>query len=139
LRQYELLFIISPKVVDQEVDKLANQIKDHVAGLGAAITNVQRLGRRRLAYEIKHYREGHYVLIQFQGSGAEIPELERRLRVTDDVLRYITVRLDEGLKRVERMKHRRAQRAARRAHPGGRQPTGETIFEEGEGELPEAE
>jgi small subunit ribosomal protein S6 len=140
LRQYELLFIISPKIADQEVDKLANQVKEYVAGLGAEIINVQRLGRRRLAYEIKHFREGHYVLIQFNGSGSEISELERRLRVTDDVLRYLTVRLDEDLRRADKMKQKRTRRVTVKSQAGAPKESGrEEVFEEEEEEFLEDE
>jgi small subunit ribosomal protein S6 len=118
LRQYELLFIISPKVVDQDIDKLVHQVRDHLTGMGAEILNLQKMGRRRLAYEIDRAREGYYVLIQFKGTGAEIPELERRLRVIDDILRYLTVRMDEDMRRMNRMKQARARRTSRKAHAG---------------------
>jgi len=133
LRTYELLFIISPTVIDQEVDRLADQVKDHVTNLGASITTVEKLGRRQLAYEINHHQEGTYVLIQFQGQGKEIPELERRLRVMENVLRYLTVNLDPDLKRIQRMKQRRATRRAARAQANAiGEPLTEGVFEEEE-------
>lgn len=115
MRTYELLYIISPNVIEQEVDQVVDQIKDHITNLGATITKVDKLGRRRLAYEINHFREGTYILVHFQGHGREIPELERRLRVMDNILRYLTVRLDEDLRHMERMKRKRASRRAVRA------------------------
>jgi small subunit ribosomal protein S6 len=140
LRTYELLYIISPTVLDQDVDKLVDQIKDHVTNLGAAILKVEKLGRRKLAYEINHHREGTYVLIQFQGQGTEIRELERRLRVMDNVLRYITVCLDSDLRRIERMKRKRAQRREGRMQPGAvGKSLNEGVFDEEESALEEEE
>ncbi len=73
------------------------------------------MGKRQLAYEINHKREGTYVLLEIQGSGAEIAELERRMRVNDRILRYITVRVDEDRRRADKLKERRARKAAKRA------------------------
>lgn len=112
MRTYELLYIISPTAADHEVDRVVDQVRDHVINLGAMISKLEKLGRRPLAYEINHHREGTYVLVQFQGRGQEIPELERRLRVMDTIVRYLTVRLDSDLRRIERMKRKRAERRA---------------------------
>ncbi|MBI3951971.1 MAG: 30S ribosomal protein S6 [Acidobacteria bacterium] len=133
LRTYELLYIISPTVPDQQVEKLADQVKDHITNLGATVTKVEKLGRRRLAYEIKHHREGTYILTQFQSQGREIPELERRLRVMDNVLRYLTVCLDPDLRRIERMRRKRAQRRAVKAQttPMG-EPLNAEVFDDEE-------
>lgn len=139
MRTYELLYIISPTVLDQEVDKLVDQVNDHITNLGAVIMNVEKLGRRRLAYEINHYREGTYVLIQFQSQGKEISELERRLRVMDNILRYLTVCLDPDLRRIERMKRRRAHRREVRAQADAMgEPLTEEVFDDEE-LLPETE
>jgi small subunit ribosomal protein S6 len=120
VRKYELLFIVRPTLSDQEVAALIEQVKGHIGNVGATITQVQNLGRRQLAYEIDHVREGTYVLMHFEGSGVEIAELDRRLRVSDVVLRHIIIRIDEELKRAERMKRRRQRKAARRARAASR-------------------
>ena len=120
VRKYELLFIVRPTLSDQEIAALIEQVKGHIGNVGATITQVQNLGRRQLAYEIDHVREGTYVLMHFEGSGVEIAELDRRLRVSDAVLRHIIIRIDEELKRAERMKRRRQRKAVRRARAASR-------------------
>jgi small subunit ribosomal protein S6 len=72
------------------------------------------MGRRRLAYEINHKREGVYVLLEVEGSGREIAELERRMRVNDRVIRYMTIRVDEDRRRADKLRDRRARKAAKR-------------------------
>ncbi len=115
MRKYELLFIVRPTLSDQETAALTEQMKGYLANVGATVTNVQNLGRRQLAYEINHVREGTYVLLHFEGNGAEVAELDRRLRVSDAVLRHLIIRIDEELRRAERMKRRRQRKATRRA------------------------
>lgn len=118
MRNYELLFIISPQVADHEVEGVIEQVKNHLTDLGATITKVENMGRRKLAYEINHFQEGTYALIQFESQGGEIGELERRLRVMDQVLRYLTVRLDRDLRRIARMKRKRERRRSEPARAG---------------------
>jgi small subunit ribosomal protein S6 len=120
MRKYELLFIVRPTLSDQETAALTEQVKGHIANLGATVTHVHTLGRRQLAYEIDHVREGTYVLMHFEGNGTEVAELDRRLRVSDAVLRHIIIRIDDELRRVERMKRRRQRKAARRAQAASR-------------------
>jgi len=115
VRTYELIFIVRPTLSDQEVEALTEQVKGHLTSLGVTVTTTQQLGRRPLAYEIDHCREGSYVLFNFEGNGTELSELDRRLRVTDAILRHAIIRIDGELKRMERMKARRAEKAARRA------------------------
>jgi len=83
------------------------------------------MGKRQLAYEILHHKDGTFVLLEIEGSGREIAELERRMRVNDRVLRYITVRVDEDRRRAEKLKERRARKAAKRPEKGShhRRPT----------------
>jgi small subunit ribosomal protein S6 len=76
------------------------------------------MGRRQLAYEINHKRDGVYVLLEVDGSGAEIAELERRMRVNDRILRYMTIRVDDARRRADKFKNRRAKKAARRPLAG---------------------
>jgi small subunit ribosomal protein S6 len=114
-RIYEVVFIIDPDADDEEVMKLSEAAQKIVTGQGGAIAKTEVMGRRQLAYEIKHKREGTYVLLEIEGAGSEIAELERRMRVNDRILRYITVRVDQDRQRAEKLKERRARKAAKRA------------------------
>jgi len=113
-RVYEVIFIIVPDADDEEVMRLSEGVQKIITGQGGTITKTEMMGRRRLAYEIKHQREGTYVLLEVEGSGSEIAELERRMRVNDRILRYMTIRVDEDRRRAEKLKDRRARKAARR-------------------------
>jgi len=130
VRTYELLFIARPTLSTVEVERLSEQVKNSLTALGATILKSQTLGRRQLAYEIDRCREGTYVLFHFEGTGAELSELDRRLRVTDAVLRHLIVRIDEELKRAERMQRRRARKAARRGRETASRPSVRREFEE---------
>jgi len=112
---YEVVFIIDPSADDEEVMKLSEAVQKIVTSQNGAITKTEVMGKRQLAYEINHKREGTYVLLEIEGSGAEIAELERRMRVNDRILRYITVRVDEDRRRADKLKERRARKAAKRA------------------------
>src|ERR1044071_10446262 len=112
MRVYEVLFIIAPNTEEGDIEALVTQLSDVVTNQGAQVTNVNRMGRRRLAYSIGKFNEGHYVVLTVEGTGAEIAEVERRMRVTDAVIRYITIRIDEDLKRAEKFRARRQAHAA---------------------------
>ena len=114
-RIYEVVFIIDPGADDEEVMKLSEAAQKIVTAQGGAISKTEVMGRRQLAYEIKHKREGTYVLLEIEGAGSEIAELERRMRVNDRILRYITVRVDQDRQRAEKLKERRARKATKRA------------------------
>ena len=114
-RIYEELFIVKPDAPDEEVDQFIEQLKTQLTGLGATVDKVDKWGKRRLAYRVDKYREGAYVLFQFTASPEAVKEFERRLRVADIVLKFLTVRIDETLKRLEKRKKVRDKRAARRA------------------------
>ncbi len=108
-RTYEILFIADPNLGEPEVDALTTTVSGFVEKEGGKIAKVEKWGKKRLAYLIGRHREGSYVLLTAEGSGSIIKEVERRIRVTDGVIRYITVRVDEDLKKAER---RKAQRTA---------------------------
>jgi small subunit ribosomal protein S6 len=112
MRVYEALFIVAPNTEESDVENLITQFSEVVTNQGARIVKVDRMGRRKLAYPIQKNREGHYIVLTIEGSGLEIAELERRMRVTDAVIRYITVRIDEDLKRAEKIRGRRTVRMA---------------------------
>ncbi len=115
MRIYEELFIIKPDVPDEEADQFVENLQTHLGSAGATVDKVEKWGKRRLAYRVEKYREGAYVLIQFSGGPQVVKELERRLRVADPVLKFLTVRIDETLKRLEKRKKVRDKRSAKRA------------------------
>jgi small subunit ribosomal protein S6 len=118
-RQYEVIFIADPSANDDEVQKLTDNFKQLVTDQGGVVTRSESMGRRQLAYEILHKTEGTFMLLEVEGSGREIAELERRMRVNDRILRYITVRVDEDRRRAEKFKSRRTAKAARKARSAG--------------------
>ncbi len=115
MRIYEELFIAKPDAPDEEVDQFVEQLRTQLTGAGATVDKIDRWGKRRLAYRVDKYREGNYVLLQFSAGPEAVKELERRLRVSDIVIKYLTVRIDETLKRLEKRKKQRDKRAAKRA------------------------
>ena len=115
MRIYEELFIIKPDVPEEEADQFVETLKTQLTAAGATIDKVDKWGKRKLAYRVDKYREGAYVLIQFTAGPETVKELERRLRVSDMVLKFLTVRIDETLKRLEKRKKVRDKRAAKRA------------------------
>jgi small subunit ribosomal protein S6 len=90
-------------------------LRTQLTAAGATVDKVEKWGKRRLAYKVDKYREGFYVLFQFTSEPPAVKELERRLRVADTVLKFITVRIDETLKRLDKRKKDRDKRAAKRA------------------------
>ncbi|MGH9763494.1 MAG: 30S ribosomal protein S6 [Blastocatellia bacterium] len=122
MRVYEILFIVAPNVEEQDVEALVTQLSDVATGQGAKVTKIDRMGRRRLAYPINKFREGYYVILTIEGTGSEIAEIERRMRVTDTIIRHLSVRIDEDLKRAEKFRAKRAAHAA--AHPRGQRGGG---------------
>ena len=114
-RIYEELFIIKPDVPEEEVDAFIEQLKTQLTNLGATVDKVDKWGKRRLAYKVDKYREGTYVLFQFTAAPEHVYEFERRLRVADLVLKFLTVRIDETLKRLDKRKKERDKRNAKRA------------------------
>src|ERR1043165_4045528 len=113
MRKYELIFIVRPDAPEEEADKLIAQMEGVVTTAGGKLEKVDKMGRRRLAYHVGRYREGFYVLFTFEGSGETVKEFERRLRVTDSVIKFLTVRTDEELKRAEKFKAFRTKQQAR--------------------------
>jgi small subunit ribosomal protein S6 len=114
-RIYDLIFICRPDTPDEEIDKLINMLGHAAAEKGAKFEKVDKWGVRKLAYHVKKLRQGAYVCITLLSSdGGLIHELERRLKVTDAVIKYQTIRLDEELKRQQKLGRRREVRAARR-------------------------
>ncbi len=103
-RTYELMFIVRPDLADEEVDKVVSTIETQVASAGGTLKNVERMGKRRLAYLVRNFPDGLYILFTIEGPGSAISEVERRLRVTEPVIKFITVRVDEEQKRLGKVK-----------------------------------
>jgi len=98
---------VAPNTADDDLSKLNSQIEQIITDRGGKITKIDNWGRRKLAYRIGKFDEGLYTFVYFEGAGKEIAEVERRLRVTDSVIRYLTVRTDEALKRAQKLKSKR--------------------------------
>jgi small subunit ribosomal protein S6 len=125
-RQYELVYILPPETPEQQATDLHGQIEAVVSRMNGAIEKTENWGRKRLAYEIAHQKEGIYVLEVINGSGELMKELDRRLKVMDLVIRHMIVRVDEEKKVVDRTQTRRRtaseRRRVRRGLPPQRQP-----------------
>jgi len=114
MRKYEIIFVVKPDVTEEDIGKLITQMEGVVTGSGGTIDKVEKMGRRRLAYRVARQREGFYILFLASGSGDMVKEFERRLKVADAVIKYMTVRVDEDLERVAKYKELRAKQEARR-------------------------
>jgi small subunit ribosomal protein S6 len=125
-RQYELVYILPPDSTEQQVAELHEQVAQVVARMHGQVEKNENWGRRRLAYEIGHNKEGVYVLDVINGSGELMKELDRRLKVMDQVIRHMVVRVDEEKKVVDRTRTKRQseseRRRVKRGLPPQRQP-----------------
>jgi small subunit ribosomal protein S6 len=117
-RVYEELFIVRPDVTEEEVDGIVEPLRGVVTNAGGTVDKVDKWGVRRLAYKVEKRNEGYYILLQFTTSGSNVVrELERRLRVNDAVMKFITVRVDQKMRKVDKRRKAREKRAARRPAP----------------------
>jgi small subunit ribosomal protein S6 len=110
-RLYEVMFIVRPDAADEDVDKLISGFTTSVTNGGGVVKNVEKMGRRKLAYLVRKFADGNYILLTLEANGAVVAELERRLRVSEPVIKFISVRIDEEEKRLAKIK---ALRSARR-------------------------
>jgi small subunit ribosomal protein S6 len=117
MRIYEELFVVKPDAVQEDVDAFIAQIKEVITQSGGAIEKEDKWGKRKLAYRVQKFSEGEYVLLQFTAQPETIHEIERRMRVNDMVIKFITVRIDEKMKKIEKRRKHREKRAARRPPP----------------------
>ena len=117
MRVYEELFILKPDTVEEEVDGFVEQIQHVITNGKGTVDKTDKWGVRKLAYRVQKYNEGLYVLIQFSSTPDLVKEVERRMRVADSVIKFITVRIDEKQKKIEKRKKARDKRAARRPAP----------------------
>lgn len=113
-RTYELMFIVRPDMTEEDQDKLISNLESAVTSSGGQMKNVEKMGKRRLAYTVRKFNDGLYILITFEGGGGLVHELERRLRVNEPVIKFISVRIDEEQKRLNKIK---AIRDAKRKAP----------------------
>jgi len=109
-RLYEVMFIVRPDVEDEEADKLIESLGNTVKTGGGVVRSAEKLGRRKLAYQVRKFNDGNYILLTVEANGAVVLELERRLRVTEQVIKFITVRMDEEEKRLAKVKSLRGVR-----------------------------
>ena len=116
-RLYEVMFIVRPDVQDEDLDKLIAGFETTITHGGGVLRSTEKLGRRKLAYTVRKFNDGNYVLLTVDSDGALIAELERRLRVTEQVIKFITVRMDEEQKRLDKVKAIRASRKKLSAQP----------------------
>ena len=105
------MFIVRPDMAEEDQDKLISYLENAVTSSGGQVKNVEKMGKRRLAYTVRKFNDGLYILLTFQGSGGLVHELERRLRVNEPVIKFLSVRIDQEQKRLDKIK---AIRDARR-------------------------
>ncbi len=117
MRVYEELFIVKPDAPEEEVDGFIEQVKQVISTGHGNVDKVDNWGVRKLAYKISKYNEGRYVLVVFSSSPELVHEVERRMRVADLVIKFITVRVDEKQKKIDKRKKAREKRAARKPAP----------------------
>ena len=152
-RTYELIYVLKPDAPETEVADMHKQVADIVERLGGTIDkseNAAPWGRRKLAYEIGHHKEGFYVLEQITGSGELMKEIDRRLKVTEGLLRHLIVRVDEATIKADRARNKRLEESRRRrvarGLPPDRQPgegpqgednddSGDMMFDSAEAEV----
>ncbi|MGO9642826.1 MAG: 30S ribosomal protein S6 [Candidatus Acidiferrales bacterium] len=114
-RLYDLIFICRPATPEEEIDKLVSTVQQVTAERGGRVEKAEKWGTRKLAYRVSKNREGYYVyLLLHSTQGEMMKELERRLKVSDAVIKFQTIRLDEELKRQQKLSKRRERRASRR-------------------------
>jgi small subunit ribosomal protein S6 len=119
VRTYEVVFVAAPTLSTEELDAFIEHLRTVIEGKNGKIVKVENWGKKPLAYRIQKHRDAYYVVLSLEGEGPMIAELERRFRVTDHVMRFITVRIDEDLKRSEKLKVARQRKsAAKRPGPG---------------------
>ena len=131
-RDYELVYIVSPETSEQDITDLHTQVEQIVQRFQGTIEKSENWGRRKLAYEIGHHREGTYVVETIRGSGELMKEIDRRLRVTDTIIRHLIVRVDEDLRVAERHRDARKATQARRRTARGLPPEPEAGERRGE-------
>lgn len=141
MRRYEVVFVLAPQQTEDEVKSHIETFSAVAEEKGAKVLQVDEWGKRRLAFPVKKHKEGIYVILTLEEENADaVSELERRFRVAEPVIRYLTVRVDEDLKRAEKFGQRRQQRKSKRgqATPAAAEPA-RVEDEAAQADEPEAE
>jgi len=113
-RIYEVMYIVRPDLAEEETERVISTVESGATTAGLTVKNVERMGKRRLAYKVRKFQDGLYVLLTVEGLGGAVAELERRLRVAEQVIKYITVRVDEEQKRLAKIKKIRDSKVRQR-------------------------
>jgi len=116
-RTYELMFIVRTDMTEEDQDKLISTLETAVTSSGGQVKNMEKMGKRRLAYMVRRFHDGLFLLLTFEGSGGFVHELERRLRVTEPVIKFLSVRIDEEQKLLDKIKAIRDSRKKVSAAP----------------------
>ena len=124
-RTYELMFIVRPDMTEEDQDKLISTLETAVTSSGGQVKSMEKMGKRRLGYMVRRFHDGMYILLTFEGSGGLVHELERRLRVTEPVIKFLSVRIDEEQKRLDKIKALKAARRKPAPAPAPAEATGE--------------
>ena len=124
-RTYELMFIVRPDMTEEDQDKLISTLETAVTSSGGQVKSMEKMGKRRLAYMVRRFHDGMYILLTFEGGGGLVHELERRLRVTEPVIKFLSVRIDEEQKRLDKIKALKAARHKPAPAPAPAEATGE--------------
>ncbi len=109
-RTYEVMFIVRPDLSEEDIDKLISTMETNITNAGGTVKNAEKMGKRRLAYIVRKFADGFSVLLTIEGTGELIKEIERRLRVTEQVIKFISVRTDVEDKRLAKVKKLRDSR-----------------------------
>jgi small subunit ribosomal protein S6 len=112
VRTYEVVFIAAPTLTNEELEAFITHSQGVVDSKNGKVIKIDNWGKKPLAYKIKRFRDGYYVILTIEGDGSTIAELERRFRVTDYIIRFLSVRIDEDLKRSEKIKAARQRKSA---------------------------
>jgi small subunit ribosomal protein S6 len=116
-RSYEIMFILRPDMDDEAIEKIIETFSGYITTGGGSIKQSEKMGRRRLAYTVNKFNDGFYILLIVEAPASLISEIERRLRVSEPVIKFITVRTDEEEKRVAKIKKHRDAHVKRSALP----------------------
>ena len=117
MRTYEVVFIAAPTLTNEELEAFITQMQAVVQDRNGKVIKVDNWGKKAMAYRLKRFRDGYYVILTIEADGAAITELERRFRVSDFVIRFLSVRIDEDLKRSEKLKAARQRKVKTRRVP----------------------
>jgi small subunit ribosomal protein S6 len=114
MRAYEIMFILRPDMTEEDVDRFLAQMETVVSSTGGTVQSKEKWGRRRLAYGVRGHREGYYVLFNLECEPPTVREFERILKVSEPAIKFLTVRIDQELKRLEKLRRKREKREKRR-------------------------